>query len=68
MDSNQQNLDEERKRKRESLLAFLAREEPAWRDENHPELASGSAGWVRRLRAREEEHRSSRLKNRSPQS
>jgi metal-responsive CopG/Arc/MetJ family transcriptional regulator len=48
--------------KRRHLLAFLNQSEPAWRDEDHPELASGSAAWVRKLRAEEEAHRSSRLK------
>src|ERR1700749_120447 len=48
--------------KRRHLLAFLNQSEPAWRDEDHPELAGGSAAWVRKLRAEEEAHRSSRLK------
>jgi hypothetical protein len=38
--------------KRRRLLAFLASQEPAWRDENHPELAEiGTAEWVRSLRS-----------------
>jgi hypothetical protein len=37
--------------KRRHLLAFLNRNEPAWRDEDHPELAAGSAAWVRSLRS-----------------
>ena len=37
--------------KRRHLLAFLNQSEPAWRDEDHPELASGSAAWVRKLRS-----------------
>ncbi len=37
--------------KRRRLLAFLLSDEPAWRDENHPDLAEmGTAEWVRRLR------------------
>jgi len=37
--------------KRRKLLAFLASDEPAWRDENHPELVEmGTAEWVRSLR------------------
>ena len=44
-----QNLDD--KQRRELLLAFLNREEPAWRDEDHPDLvALGTYGWVRALR------------------
>jgi hypothetical protein len=36
--------------KRRKLLSFLRNPEPAWRNEDHPELASGSAAWVRGLR------------------
>lgn len=36
--------------KRRKLLAFLANDEPAWRDEDHPELAGGAEVWVRGLR------------------
>jgi hypothetical protein len=36
--------------RRRKLLQFLESEEPAWKEENHPELARGSAAWVRRLR------------------
>ena len=36
--------------KRRKLLAFLQSDEPAWRDEDHPELAGGTEAWVRRLR------------------
>ena len=37
--------------KRRKLLAFLNSDEPAWRDENHPELVEmGTAEWVRSLR------------------
>jgi hypothetical protein len=37
--------------RRHRLLQFLERKDPAWKDENHPELAGGSANWVRKLRA-----------------
>jgi hypothetical protein len=40
--------------KRRRLLAFLRDPEPAWKDEDHPEMADGSAAWVRRLRAENE--------------
>lgn len=53
--------------KRRRLLTFLNRPEPAWRDEDHPELAGGSAAWVHKLRAEEETartRRTSRRKNR----
>lgn len=36
--------------RRRKLLAFLRSNQPAWPDVNHPELSSGSAAWVRRLR------------------
>jgi len=36
--------------RRRKLLQFLESEEPAWKEENHPELAKGSAAWVRGLR------------------
>ena len=37
--------------RRGRLLAFLSRSEPAWKDEDHPELVElGTEGWVRALR------------------
>jgi hypothetical protein len=51
MDFIEQIPDDERRRK-ELLLAFLASEEPVWRDEDHPDLAAvGTYAWVRALRA-----------------
>jgi len=35
---------------RQRLLEFLNSKEPAWKDEDHPELAEGSYKWVRSLR------------------
>jgi hypothetical protein len=35
---------------RRRLLAVLGNPEPAWKDEDHPELAEGAAAWVRRMR------------------
>jgi hypothetical protein len=41
----------EKELKRLRLLAFLKREEPAWRAEDHPELEEqGVAAWVHNLR------------------
>lgn len=40
--------------RRHKLLQFLESKDPAWKDEDHPELASGSASWVRKLRAENE--------------
>ncbi len=37
--------------RRRRLSAWLRNDEPAWKDENHPELKGGSAAWVRKLRA-----------------
>jgi hypothetical protein len=46
----EQLTDNERQRK-ELLLAFLASDEPVWRDEDHPDLvAVGTYAWVRTLR------------------
>ena len=36
--------------RRRKLLQFLESAEPAWKDEDHPELAKGSGAWVRGLR------------------
>jgi len=41
----------EKEVKRRKLLAFLDRKEPAWRDEDHPDIAArGAAAWVHDLR------------------
>lgn len=50
--------------RRKRLLAFLNSNEPAWKDENHPELAEGSAQWVRKLRG--ETERASRKRRDRP--
>jgi hypothetical protein len=44
--------------RRRALLGFLRDREPAWKDEDHPELAEGSAVWVRRSRAEDDASRS----------
>lgn len=37
--------------RRRKLLTFLDRDEPAWREKDHPEIAEhGAAAWVHRLR------------------
>jgi hypothetical protein len=43
--------------RRHKLLQFLEGKNPAWKDADHPELANGSASWVRKLRAENEESR-----------
>lgn len=41
----------ERELKRRRLLAFLESNEPAWKEEDHPEIAAvGAAKWVHDLR------------------
>jgi hypothetical protein len=39
---------------RRKLLRFLESEHPAWRAEDHPELAGGTAAWVRQVRQQSE--------------
>jgi hypothetical protein len=41
----------EREIKRQQLLNMFKREEPIWKDEDHPELEHGAAAWVRKIRA-----------------
>ncbi|PYV64487.1 MAG: hypothetical protein DMG95_04310 [Acidobacteria bacterium] len=48
--------------RRKRLLQFLRSDEPAWKEENHPELAKGAAAWVRKLRAEGERATRRRLK------
>ena len=36
--------------RRRKLLAFLRSDRPAWQEQDHPELASGTSNFVRRLR------------------
>jgi hypothetical protein len=40
--------------RRRKQLAFLEDKEPAWKDEDHPELAHGAAAWIRGLRSQSE--------------
>lgn len=48
--------------RRKKLLDFLSSNEPAWKDENHPELADGAAKWVRKLRAESDRASQKRLR------
>jgi hypothetical protein len=50
--------------RRKRLLRFLRSGEPAWKEENHPELAKGAAEWVRKLRAESERATRTRLRGR----
>lgn len=40
--------------RRHRLLEFLENTDPAWNDEDHPELARGAGEWVRKLRSENE--------------
>jgi len=42
--------------KRRRLLRVFERDEPIWRDEDHPELQAGAAEWVRQMRRESESH------------
>ena len=54
--------------RRRKLLAFLQRDEPAWRDEDHPDIAElGTAAWVRSLRNEPSLRRAGRDENLDPQ-
>jgi len=51
----------EKEVKRRKLLAFLESEEPAWKEEDHPDIAEqGAAAWVHNLR-REQSSRQQQL-------
>jgi hypothetical protein len=41
--------------RRAKLLQVLEGDKPIWKDENHPELAKGSANWVRKIRKENED-------------
>jgi hypothetical protein len=36
--------------RRRKLLAFLRSDRPAWQSQDHPELATGTSAWVKRIR------------------
>lgn len=40
--------------RRTRLLQFLESDAPVWKDEDHPELAKGTARWVRKIRGENE--------------
>jgi hypothetical protein len=43
--------------RRHRLLQFLESKEPAWKEEDHPDLSGGAGNWVRKLRAESETSR-----------
>jgi len=46
--------------RRAKLLEILESDRPIWKDKDHPELAKGSAVWVRKIRGENEKRRRSR--------
>jgi len=42
--------------KRRRLLRMFERDEPIWKDEDHPELQLGAEEWVRQMRQESESH------------
>jgi hypothetical protein len=51
--------------RRRKLLSFLGDDQPAWYDKDHPEMASGSDAWVRRVRS-ENDKRTQRIRQNKP--
>jgi hypothetical protein len=51
---------------RRKLLRFLDSEQPAWRAQDHPELADGAAMYVQQLRRQSENRGAPRHRDRSP--
>jgi len=49
--SRDKQLDAAREEQRRRLLAFLLNDEPAWREEDHPELKDGVSAWVKKIRS-----------------
>jgi hypothetical protein len=43
--------------RRSKLLQILESDEPIWKDQDHPELAKGTANWVRKIRRENERQR-----------
>jgi hypothetical protein len=43
--------------RRRKLLRFLESDDPAWKAEDHPELAGGASAWVAQVRSQSEERR-----------
>jgi hypothetical protein len=52
--------------KRQRLLEVFQRNEPIWKDADHPELKQGAAAWVRSTRAQNEARFQRILKGRNP--
>jgi len=44
----------QREIKRRRMLDILRSGKPVWKDKDHPELKSGAAQWVRKIRAQSE--------------
>jgi hypothetical protein len=46
--------------RRRHLLSFLRSGNPAWKEQDHPELAHGTHGWVKELRRQSDTQTSTR--------
>jgi hypothetical protein len=51
--------------RRRRLLQFLQSKDPAWKNEDHPELFGGAGNWVRKLRAESEVSRGRKKRTRN---
>jgi hypothetical protein len=51
---------------RRRLLSFLRSEQPAWKEQNHPEFVQGSGAWVKKLRLQSEDRTSAAKRTRKP--
>ena len=40
--------------RRRRLLSFLSDDQPAWKSQDHPELAAGTGAWVKKIRGESE--------------
>lgn len=51
--------------RRKRLLEFLEREQPVWKEEDHPEVAKGSSQWIHKIRRESDRASRRRRKRRS---
>jgi hypothetical protein len=52
--------------RRRHLLSFLRSGNPAWKEQDHPELAQGTQGWVKELRRQSDTQTTTRKQARKP--
>jgi hypothetical protein len=51
---------------RRRLLSFLRSDQPAWKEQNHPEFVQGTGAWVKKLRLQNEGRTSAAKRTRKP--